>query len=123
MKKILDFIAEDIQTRMTRLGIVANFHAVEPKVNLSNSYKIVSSDFIMTPMIFKNIHAEVKVFVSTNPKDEDCKFISCFVNLHYNTWNNGMNGFEFGKFCYTISNEWFDEDEPCCINMASGIEI
>lgn len=123
MKAILDFITEDIQTRMTRLGIVANFHAVEPKVNLSNSYKIVSSDFIMTPMIFKEIYVEVNVFVYDNSEYENYKEIRCDVSLCYKTWDNGMNGLNYGSFLYTIENKWFEKDDPRFLNKEGGIEI
>ncbi len=124
MKAILDFITEDIQTRMTRLGIVANFH-IEETTDLRNNtrIKLVSSRFTMTPMIFKEIYVEVNVFVYDNSEYENYKEIRCDVSLCYKTWDNGMNGLNYGSFLYTIENKWFEKDDPRFLNKEGGIEI
>lgn len=50
---------------MTRFGIVAEFHPEEALDYANHPFlKMVSSDFIIQPMIFKDIHCEGEVSIT-----------------------------------------------------------
>ena len=124
MSKVLDYIAKDIQSKMTRLGIVADFKAVEDKDYMGQTYtKIVSSDFIMQPMKFKDIHAEGRIWVEDYAKYPDCKLITVQIELKWNHWDGGSNGMRYGSFQYCIDNEFYDNDEAQYVENVKGFEI
>lgn len=107
MNNVLNYIAKDIQTKMTRFCIVADFH-IEEALNYANrSYdKIVSSNFIIQPMIFKDIHAEGPVRITLRDVG-GCVYreINIRVELRHNYWTGGQNGFDFAKFMYLLKNK------------------
>ena len=124
MSKVLDYIAKDIQSRMTRLGIVADFKAVEAQDDMGQTYtKFVSSNFIMQPMIFKDIHAEGRIWVEDYAKYPDCKLITVQVELKWNHWDGGSNGMRYGSFQYCIDNELYANDEAQYVESVKGFEI
>ena len=107
MNNVLNYIAKDIQTKMTRFGIVADFQ-IEDAFDYANRpyIKIVSSNFIMQPMIFKDIHAEGCVDIILHEIDGKVfTSIHIIVELRYNHWTGGQNGFDFAKFKYFLKNE------------------
>lgn len=107
MDNLLNYIAKDIQNKMTRFGIVAEFHTEEAFDYANRPYiKIVSSNFIMQPMIFKDIHAEGRVYITLYKEgNEQYTDIQVVISLRYNHWNGGNNGFDYVRFGYVINSK------------------
>lgn len=107
MDNILNYIAKDIQNKMMRFGIVADFHMEEAFDYANRPFiKVVSSNFIIQPMIFKDIHAEGRVHIVLS-KEDNVQYNSyeVVIGLRYHHWNGGSNGFDYVKFEYILNSK------------------
>ena len=114
MNNVLNHIAKDIQNKMTRFGIVAEFHPEEAFDYANRPYiKMVSSDFIIQPMIFKDIHCEGEVYITKHGDNKEFTDIHINIELRYNHWDGGRNGFEYAKFKYFLDTDDYEAGNPC----------
>lgn len=114
MNNVLNHIAKDIQNKMTRFGIVAEFHPEEALDYANRPYiKIVSSNFIIQPMIFKDIHCEGEVYITKHGDNKEFTDIHINIELRYNHWDGGRNGFDYASFKYYLDTDECDSSNPC----------
>lgn len=114
MDNVLNYIAKDIQNKMTRFGIVAEFHPEEALDYANRPYiKMVSSDFIIKPMIFKDIHCEGEVYITKRGDNKEFTDIHINIALRYNHWDGGRNGFDYASFKYYLDTDECNSSNPC----------
>lgn len=123
MNNVLNHIAKDIQNKMTRYGIVAEFHVEEALDYANRPYiKIVSSNFIIQPMIFKDIHAEGNVYVTKHEVNGN-RFtdIHVCIGLRYNHWDGGSNGFDYASFKYFLDADDYESGDACFLTTENKL--
>ena len=122
-QNILNAIVNDTHYVMLRLGVNCQFTLGTAKNYRGEEYiTLVGSNFIMQPMIFKNIHVEGIVKQVANEKED---FIDFIVRLEYQftTWDNGNNGTDIGRIIYRIENKWAEKDNALFMDKIKGLEL
>lgn len=115
-KQVLDCIINDVETTICRLGINAKLSIKIEEDYRGKAYeKLVSTDFQMMPMIFKDIHLEGSIYIKDKFKASQ-DFLRVYIDLRYNyhTFDNCCNGHALGSIIYEISkqgNEEMKEDD------------
>lgn len=114
MNNVFNYIAKDIQNKMMRFGIVADFHTEEAFDYANRPFiKVVSSNFIIQPMIFKDIRAEGRVHIILSKEgNEQQVSIQIVIGLRYNHWNGGSNGFDYIRFEYILNSKDYQNGNP-----------
>ena len=103
-KQVLDYIINDVETTIHRLGINAQLSIKVKKDYRGNEYeKLVSTSFQTMPMLFKEIHLEGDITIR-NKVDAPDDFLEVYINLdyYYHIFNNGSNGHTLGSIVFEV---------------------
>ena len=103
-KQVLDYIINDVETTIQRLGINAQLSIeVEKDYRGSEYEKLVSTSFQTMPMLFKEIHLEGSIAIRDKVDAPD-DFLEVYVNLdyYYHTFDNGSNGHTLGRIVFEV---------------------
>lgn len=103
-KQILDYIINDVETTIHRLGINAQLSIKVEKDYRGNEFeKLVSTSFQTKPMLFKEIHLEGNIAIRDKVDAPD-DFLEVHVNLdyYYHTFDNGSNGHTLGRIVFEV---------------------
>ena len=115
-KQVLDYIINDVETTIHRLGINAQLSIKVEKDYRGNNYeKLVSASFQTMPVLFKEIHLEGTISVR-DKQDEPDDFLKVCINIEYRYTNfgGGNNGHILGRIAYEVdkrTNEKMKESE------------
>ena len=113
-KQVLDYIINDVETTIHRLGINAQLSIKVEKDYRGNEYeKLVSTSFQTMPMLFKEIHLEGSIAIRDKVDAPD-DFLEVYVNLDYcyHTFGNCSNGHTLGRIVFEVdklTNEMMKE--------------
>ena len=103
-KQVLNYIINDVETTIHRLGINAQLSVEVEKDYRGNEYeKLVSTSFQTMPMLFKVIHLEGNIAIRDKVDAPD-DFLEVHVNLdyYYHTFDNGSNGHTLGRIVFEV---------------------
>ena len=103
-KQVLDYIINDVETTIHRLGINAQLSIEVEKDYRGNEYeKLVSTSFQTMPMLFKEIHLEGNIAIRDKVDAPD-DFLEVHINLdyYYHTFDNGSNGHTLGRIVFEV---------------------
>lgn len=103
-KQVLDYIINDVETTIHRLGINAQLSIEIEKDYRGNEYEtLVSTDFQTMPMLFKDIHLEGNILVREDVDAPD-NFLEVYIDLdyHYHTFGNCSNGHTLGRIVFEV---------------------
>ena len=103
-KQVLDYIINDVETTIHRLGINAQLSIKVEKDYRGNEYeKLVSTSFQIMPMLFKEIHLEGSIAIRDKVDAPD-DFLEVYVKLdyYYHTFDNGSNGHTLGSIVFEV---------------------
>lgn len=103
-KQVLDYIINDVEITIHRLGINAQLSIKVEKDYRGNEYeKLVSTSFQTMPMLFKEIHLEGSIAIRDKVDAPD-DFLEVHVNLdyYYHTFDNGNNGHTLGRIVFEV---------------------
>lgn len=103
-KQVLDYIINDVETTIHRLGINAQLSIKVEKDYRGNEFeKLVSTSFQTMPMLFKEIHLERNIAIRDKVDAPD-DFLEVHVNLdyYYHTFDNGSNGHTLGRIVFEV---------------------
>lgn len=103
-KQVLDYIINDVEITIHRLGINAQFSVEVRKDYRGCEYeKLVSTSFQTMPMLFKEIHLEGYIAIR-DKVDAPNDFLEVQVNLdyYYHTFDNGSNGHTLGRIVFEV---------------------
>lgn len=103
-KQVLDYIINDVETTIHRLGINAQLSIEVEKDYRGNEYeKLVSTSFQIMPMLFKEIHLEGNIAIRDKVDAPD-DFLEVHINLdyYYHTFDNGSNGHTLGRIVFEV---------------------
>lgn len=115
-KQVLDYIINDVETTIHRLGVNAQLSIKVEKDYRGNEYeKLVSTSFQTMPMLFKEIHLEGNIVIRDKVYEPD-DFLVVYVKLdyYYHTFNNGSNGHTLGRIIFEVdkrTNEMMKEND------------
>lgn len=90
-KQVLDYIINDVETTIHRLGINAQLSIEVEKDYRGNEYeKLVSTSFQTMPMLFKDIRLDGNITIRDKVDAPD-DFLEVYVYLYYyyHTFDNG----------------------------------
>lgn len=102
--QVLDYIINDVETTIHRLGINAQLSIKVEKDYRGNEYeKLVSTSFQTMPMLFKEIHLEGSIAIRDKVDAPD-DFLEVHINLdyYYHTFDNGSNGHTLGRIVFEV---------------------
>ena len=103
-KQVLDYIINDVETTIHRLGINAQLSIEVEKDYRGNEYeKLVSTSFQTMPMLFKDIRLDGNIAIRDKVDAPD-DFLEVYVNLdyYYHTFDNGSNGHTLGSIVFEV---------------------
>ena len=103
-KQVLDYIINDVEITIHRLGINAQLSIKVEKDYRGNEYeKLVSTSFQTMPMLFKEIHLEGSIAIRDKVDSPD-DFLEVYVKLdyYYHTFDNGSNGHTLGSIVFEV---------------------
>lgn len=103
-KQVLDYIINDVETTIHRLGINAQLSVEVEKDYRGNEYEtLVSTDFQTMPMLFKDIRLEGNILVREDVDAPD-DFLEVYIDLdyHYHTFGNCNNGHTLGRIVFEV---------------------
>lgn len=103
-KQVLDYIINDVETTIHRLGINAQLSIEVKKDYRGNEYeKLMSTSFQTMPMLFKGIHLEGNIAIRDKVDAPD-DFLEVHINLdyYYHTFDNGSNGHTLGRIVFEV---------------------
>lgn len=103
-KQVLDYIINDVETTIHRLGINAQLSVEVRKDYRGDEYeKLVSTSFQTMPMLFKEIHLEGNIGIRDKVDAPD-DFLEVHINLdyYYHTFDNGSNGHTLGRIVFEV---------------------
>lgn len=103
-KQVLDYIINDVETTIHRLGINAQLSIEVEKDYRGNEYeKLVSTSFQTMPMLFKEIHLEGNIAIRDKVDAPD-DFLEVYINLdyYYHTFDNCNNGHTLGRIVFEV---------------------
>ena len=103
-KQVLDYIINDVETTIHRLGVNAQLSIKIEKDYRGNEYeKLVSTSFQTMPMLFKEIHLEGSIAIRDKVDAPD-DFLEVYVKLdyYYHTFDNGSNGHTLGSIVFEV---------------------
>lgn len=104
-KEVIDYILADIKTQCERLGIYADFKAVEKKNYANEPYLAMeSTPFRMMPMIFKSINIAGRFWAEPWAKDKNYTQITVSMDYEWQSFDNGENGTRLGSCVYLVDN-------------------
>ena len=115
-KQVLDYIINDVETTIHRLGINAQLSIEVEKDYRGNEYeKLVSTSFQTMPMLFKDIRLDGNIAIR-DKVDAPNDFLEVYVYLYYyyHTFYNGSNGNTLGRIVFEVdkrTNEKMIENE------------
>ena len=123
-KQVLDYIINDVEITIHRLGINAQLSIEVEKDYRGNEYeKLVSTSFQTMPMLFKDIRLDGNIAIR-DKVDAPNDFLEVYVYLYYyyHTFDNGSNGHTLGRIVFEVdkrTNEKMIENggESNCISM------
>lgn len=109
-KEALDYIIKDIETTCKHLGVFAEFSIKTKQDYRGDEYSVIeSTDFQMTPMIFKRIHVLGTICVKDSLMDSDYDSVSFRLEYQYELFDGGSNGCLLGMTRYLVR-----KDIPAC---------
>lgn len=103
-KQVLDYIINDVETTIHRLGINAQLSVEIRKDYRGNEYEeFVSTSFQTMPMLFKEIRLEGSIAIRDKVDAPD-DFLEVYINLdyHYHTFGNCSNGHTLGRIVFEV---------------------
>ena len=103
-KQVLDYIINDVETTIHRLGINAQLSIEVEKDYRGNEYeKLVSTSFQTMPMLFKDIRLDGNIAIR-DKVDASNDFLEVYVYLYYyyHTFDNGSNGHTLGRIVFEV---------------------
>lgn len=101
-KQVLDYIINDVETTIHRLGINAQLSVEIRKDYRGDEYeKLVSTSFQTMPMLFKEIHLEGNIAIRDKVDAPD-DFLEVHINLDYYYHTNGSNGHTLGRIVFEV---------------------
>ena len=103
-KQVLDYIINDVETTIHRLGINAKLSIEVEKDYRGNEYeKLVSTSFQTMPMLFKDIRLDGNIAIRDKVDAPD-DFLEVYVYLYYyyHTFDNGSNGHTLGRIVFEV---------------------
>ena len=103
-KQVLDYIINDVEITIHRLGVNAQLSIKVEKDYRGNEYeKLVSTSFQTMPMLFKEIHLEGNIVIRDKVDAPD-DFLEVYVKLdyYYHTFDNGSNGHTLGSIVFEV---------------------
>ena len=103
-KQVLDYIINDVETTIHRLGINAQLSIEVEKDYRGNEYeKLVSTSFQTMPMLFKDIRLDGNIAIRDKVDAPD-DFLEVYINLdyYYHTFDNGSNGHTLGSIVFEV---------------------
>ena len=115
-KQVLDYIINDVETTIHRLGINAQLSIEVEKDYRGNEHaKLVSTSFQTMPMLFKDIRLDGNIAIR-DKVDAPNDFLEVYVYLYYyyHTFYNGSNGNTLGRIVFEVdkrTNEKMIENE------------
>ena len=115
-KQVLDYIINDVEITIHRLGINAQLSIEVEKDYRGNEYeKLVSTSFQTMPMLFKDIRLDGNIAIR-DKVDAPNDFLEVYVYLYYyyHTFDNGSNGHTLGRIVFEVdkrTNEKMIENE------------
>lgn len=118
-KRVLDYILNDIEFTISRLGISATLSLEERENYKHQKYEVlVSSSFQTMPVLFKKIHIEGDITVKDKEGAPDY-YLQVRVSLcnYYTLLNGGSNGSELGCIVYEVDKEY---NRRVMVNEKSG---
>lgn len=102
-KQVLDYIINDVETTIHRLGINAQFSVEVEKDYRGNEYeKLVSTSFQTMPMLFKEIHLEGNIAIRDKVDVPDDLEVYINLDYHYHTFDNCSNGHTLGRIVFEV---------------------
>ena len=114
--QVLDYIINDVETTIHRLGINAQLSIEVEKDYRGNEYeKLVSTSFQTMPMLFKDIRLDGNIAIR-DKVDAPNDFLEVYIYLYYyyHTFDNGSNGHTLGRIVFEVdkrTNEKMIENE------------
>lgn len=106
-KQVLNYIINDVETTIHRLGINAQLSIEVEKDYRGNEYEtLVSTEFQTMPMLFKDIRLECDVLVRDDVDAPD-DFLEVLINLdyRYHTFNNMSNWHTLGRIIFEVDKQ------------------
>ena len=103
-KQVLDYIINDVETTIHRLGVNAQLSIKVEKDYRGNEYeKLVSTSFQTMPMLFKDIRLDGNIAIR-DKVDAPNDFLEVYVYLYYyyHTFDNGSNGHTLGRIVFEV---------------------
>ena len=103
-KQVLDYIINDVEITIHRLGINAQLSIEVEKDYRGNEYeKLVSTSFQTMPMLFKDIRLDGNIAIR-DKVDAPNDFLEVYVYLYYyyHTFDNGSNGHTLGRIVFEV---------------------
>ena len=103
-KQVLDYIINDVETTIHRLGINAQLSIEVEKDYRGNEYeKLVSTSFQTMPMLFKDIRLDGNITIRDKVDAPD-DFLEVYVYLYYyyHTFDNSSNGHTLGRIVFEV---------------------
>lgn len=103
-KQVLDYIINDVETTIHRLGVNAQLSIKVEKDYRGNEYeKLVSTSFQTMPMLFKEIHLEGNIAIrDKNDAPDDFLEVYVYLYYYYHTFDNGSNGHTLGRIIFEV---------------------
>ncbi len=106
-KQVLDYIINDVETTIHRLGINAQLSIKVEEDYRGNEYeKLVSTSFQTMPMLFKEIHLEGNILVKEDI-DAPNDYLEVCINLdyRYHTFDDCNNGHTLGRIIFEVDKQ------------------
>lgn len=106
-KQVLNYIVNDVETTIHRLGINAQLSIEVKKDYRGNEYEtLVSTEFQTMPMLFKYIRLECDVLVRDDDDAPD-DFLEVLINLdyRYHTFDNRSNWHTLGRIIFEVNKQ------------------
>lgn len=107
-KKVVNYIIEDVESTINRLGINAILFIRKDENYRGESFeKVISTSFQTTPVLFKEIHIEGDFYLRDIPGASDDYIEVCFnLHYHYSMFDGGIGGHKLGKVIYQVDKHY-----------------